>query len=60
LSWFTGASAPFRFPGIVFAIATVMGLIALLTLVVMRPAPGETQDSSLEGEDLQIPPATVS
>jgi DHA1 family tetracycline resistance protein-like MFS transporter len=48
LAWFTGPAAPFRFPGIVFALSTVMGMIALLTLIVLRPAPA------------QIPPATGS
>ncbi len=41
LAWFIGPRAPFRFPGIVFAIATAMGAIALLTLVALRPAPAE-------------------
>lgn len=48
LAWFTGPAAPFHFPGIVFALSTVMGMIALLTLIVLRPAPA------------QIPPATGS
>ncbi|WP_442679824.1 TCR/Tet family MFS transporter [Sphingomonas sp. ASY06-1R] len=45
LAWFTGPGAPFRFPGIVFAMATVAALVALITLIAMRRAP-------------QIPPAT--
>jgi DHA1 family tetracycline resistance protein-like MFS transporter len=51
LAWFIGPAAPFRFPGIVFAIATVMGGIALATLVLLRPAPAEKA---------QMPPATGS
>lgn len=47
LAWFTRPGAPFRFPGIPFAMATVAALIALGTLLVMRRAP-------------QIPPATTS
>jgi DHA1 family tetracycline resistance protein-like MFS transporter len=49
LAWFIGPQAPFRFPGIVFAIATVMGMIALFTLLVMPRAPAESA---------QMPPAT--
>jgi DHA1 family tetracycline resistance protein-like MFS transporter len=45
LAWFTGPSAPFWFPGVAFAMATVAALVALITLVLMRRAP-------------QIPPAT--
>jgi len=45
LAWFTGPDAPFRFPGIGFAMATAAALVALITLFVMRRAP-------------QIPPAT--
>ena len=45
LAWFTRPDAPFRFPGVVFAMATGAALIALITLVLMRRAP-------------QIPPAT--
>ncbi|WP_116091198.1 MFS transporter [Sphingomonas crusticola] len=45
LAWFTRPDAVFRFPGIVFAMATAAALVALLTLLLMRRAP-------------QIPPAT--
>ncbi|HMI20600.1 MAG TPA: TCR/Tet family MFS transporter [Sphingomonas sp.] len=45
LAWFTGPRAPFWFPGIAFAMATVAALVALITLILMRRAP-------------QIPPAT--
>ncbi|MDB5686852.1 MAG: hypothetical protein JWR77_1441 [Rhizorhabdus sp.] len=45
LAWFTGPRAPFWFPGIAFAMATVAALVALVTLILMRRAP-------------QIPPAT--
>jgi DHA1 family tetracycline resistance protein-like MFS transporter len=51
LAFFIGPAAPFRFPGIVFALASVMGAIALVTLIVMRPASAETA---------QMPPATGS
>ena len=47
LAWFTGPDAPFRFPGIAFAMATVAAAVALCTLFVLRRAP-------------QIPPATAS
>jgi DHA1 family tetracycline resistance protein-like MFS transporter len=47
LAWFTGPQAPFRFPGVAFAMATVAAAIALCTLFVMRRAP-------------QIPPGTAS
>jgi len=45
LAWFTGAAAPFFFPGIAFAMATVAALVALVTLLLMPRAS-------------QIPPAT--
>jgi len=45
LAWFTGPRAPFWFPGIAFAMATVAASVALITLFLMRRAP-------------QIPPAT--
>ena len=45
LAWFTGPRAPFWFPGIAFAMATVAALVALITLFLMRRAP-------------QMPPAT--
>jgi DHA1 family tetracycline resistance protein-like MFS transporter len=47
LAWFTGPDAPFHFPGIAFAMASVAAAIALCTLFVLRKAP-------------QMPPATTS
>ena len=48
LAWFTGPQAPFRFPGIAFAMATIAAAVALCTLFVLRKAPA------------QSPPATAS
>jgi DHA1 family tetracycline resistance protein-like MFS transporter len=45
LAWFTRPDAPFRFPGIVFAMATAAALVALAALMLMPRAP-------------QTPPAT--
>jgi len=45
LAWFTGAGAPFYFPGVAFAMAAVSAGIALLTLFVIR-------------RSTQMPPAT--
>jgi DHA1 family tetracycline resistance protein-like MFS transporter len=45
LAFFIGPAAPFHFPGIVFALATLMGMIALVTLVALRPAPSEAVGS---------------
>jgi DHA1 family tetracycline resistance protein-like MFS transporter len=39
LAWFTGPRAPFWFPGIAFAMATVAALVALIILMLMRRAP---------------------
>jgi len=39
LAWFTRPDAPFRFPGIVFAMATAAALVALATLLLMPRAP---------------------
>jgi len=47
LAWFTGSDAPFHFPGIAFAMATVAAAVALGTLFLLRKAP-------------QTPPATTS
>jgi DHA1 family tetracycline resistance protein-like MFS transporter len=47
LAWFTGPAAPFHFPGIAFAMATVAAAVALGMLFVLRRAP-------------QTPPATAS
>jgi DHA1 family tetracycline resistance protein-like MFS transporter len=45
LAFFIGPAAPFHFPGIVFALATMMGMIALATLVALRPAPSEANQA---------------
>jgi DHA1 family tetracycline resistance protein-like MFS transporter len=47
LAYFTGPKAPFYFPGVAFAMATVSAAVALGVLFLMRRAP-------------QIPPATAS
>jgi MFS transporter, DHA1 family, tetracycline resistance protein len=47
LAWFTSPQAPYQFPGIVFAMATVAALVSVGTLFVIRRAP-------------QTPPATTS
>ncbi len=46
LAWFIGPAAPFRFPGIVFALATLMGMIALATLILLRPAPAGSEPAT--------------
>lgn len=45
IAWFTEPRAPFWFPGVAFAMATVAALVALVTLLLMPREP-------------QIPPAT--
>lgn len=54
LAWFTGPAAPFHFPGIVFVLATIAGVIALVTLIALRPAP------AADLVEAQRPPATGS
>ncbi|GAB5486046.1 MAG: hypothetical protein Pars93KO_24800 [Parasphingorhabdus sp.] len=39
LSYFTSDAAPFRFVGAPFAIAAIVGLIPLILLMVIKPAP---------------------
>ncbi len=39
LAVFTGPHAPFRFPGVAFAMAAVAALVALITLLLLRRAP---------------------
>lgn len=41
LAFFTGPQAPFRFPGVAFAMAAVSALVALVILFLLRRAPAE-------------------